>query len=68
MATTKTYLNISATVFAIVALAHLARAIAQWPIAIGPWNVPLVLSWFAAIPAAGLSIWAFSLARKADRG
>jgi hypothetical protein len=66
MATPKNYLRLSGTVFAIVAVAHLVRAIAQWPIVIGPWNVPVALSWIAAIPAASLSIWAFSLAA-ADR-
>ncbi len=57
------YLTLSATVFAVVALAHLLRAIAGWPIEIGPWSVPLGLSWIAAIVSAVLSAWAFSLLR-----
>jgi len=64
MPSLKSYLTISAAIFALVALAHLARAIAQWPIVIGPWTVPVALSWVGAIAAAGLSVWAFSLARK----
>lgn len=57
------YLTISAAAFAVVALAHVARAIAQWSIVIGPWSVPVELSWVAAVATAGLSGWAFSLLR-----
>jgi hypothetical protein len=53
------YLTISATVFAVVAVAHIARAIAQWPIQIGPIAVPVELSWPAGIATAALSIWGF---------
>jgi hypothetical protein len=62
------YLSISATIFAAVALAHLLRAISGWTIVIGTWEVPLALSWIAAIVTAGLSAWAFSLLRRAQRG
>ena len=63
MAKLKNYLIISATVFAVVALAHLARALQQWPITIGPWSVPVDLSWLGAIAAAALSLWAILLLR-----
>ena len=55
------YLIISATVFAVVALAHVVRAFAQWSIVIGPMTVPVGLSWVGAAVAAALSAWAFSL-------
>lgn len=59
----KTYLLISALVFAIVATAHLTRLIYRWPIELGSWSVP---SWVSgpgfALPGA-LSIWGFQLAR-----
>jgi hypothetical protein len=55
------YLTISGAAFAVVALAHVARALAQWSIMIGPWSVPIELSWIAAVATAGLSGWAFSL-------
>ncbi len=64
MSSLKAFLTLSATIFAFIALAHLARAIAQWPIAIGPWAVPVSLSWLGAIAAAAISAWAFSLARR----
>lgn len=65
MPSPKTYLTFSAVIFAVIALAHLTRAIEQWPIVVGPWMVPVSLSWLGAIAAAGVSAWAFSLARKA---
>jgi len=58
---TDRYLTISATAFAVVALAHVVRAVEQWNIVIGPWPVPIALSWIAAVASAGLSGWAFSL-------
>lgn len=60
------YLTISSTVFAVVAVAHIARAIAQWPVQIGPIAVPLELSWPAGIVAGALSVWGFLHLR--DRG
>lgn len=53
------YLTISSTVFAVVAIAHIARAIAQWPIQIASVAVPVELSWPAGIVAAALSVWGF---------
>ena len=61
MTQTDRYLTISATAFAVVAIAHVVRALEQWSIVIGPWQVPIALSWIAAVAAAGLSGWAFSL-------
>ncbi len=61
MTQTDRYLTISATAFAFVAVAHVVRAIEQWTVVIGPWPVPIALSWIAAVATAGLSGWAFSL-------
>lgn len=64
MTQTDRYLTISAIAFAVVALAHIVRALEQWTIVIGPWSVPVALSWIAALATAGLSIWAFLLLRE----
>jgi hypothetical protein len=64
MSKLKNYLIISATVFAVVALAHLVRAIEQWPIVIASWSVPLGVSWLGAIAAGALSGWAILLLRE----
>jgi hypothetical protein len=54
------YTMVSGVVFGLIALLQLVRAISQWPIQIATYDVPVLLSWLAAIIAAGLSIWAFS--------
>jgi len=64
MASLKNYLIISATVFAVVAVAHLTRAVEQWPITIASWNVPVEISWLGAIAAAALSLWSIVLLRE----
>lgn len=64
MPSLKSYLTLSAVVFAIVALAHLTRALADWTIVVGQWTVPIALSWIGAVAAAAMSGWAFSLSAR----
>lgn len=64
MAKLRNYLIVSAAVFAVVALAHLIRAIEHWPITIGPWNVPVDVSWLGAIATGSLSTWSILLLRE----
>jgi len=59
------YLSVSALVFAAVSLAHLLRALHEWPLTVGAWPVPVGLSWLAAFVSATLSAWALSSLRKA---
>jgi hypothetical protein len=59
------YLILSAAVFGFVAVAHLVRALEQWPLTIAGWNVANELSWLAALISASLSAWALSLRRHA---
>ena len=63
MTSRQRYLVISGTVFAVVAVAHLIRAINAWPITIGRWNVPVEVSWLGAIATGALSLWALLLLR-----
>ena len=58
------YLTISASVFALVAAAHMIRALAQWPIAIDSWSIPVALSWIAATIAGVLSAWGLTSSRE----
>jgi hypothetical protein len=53
------YLLVSGVIFGLVALLQAVRAIATWPVQIGPLDVPLWFSWVAAIVAGSLSVWAF---------
>ena len=51
-------------IFALVALAHLLRAVMDWPILIAGWMVPIWLSWLAFVVAGALSWFGLSLARR----
>jgi hypothetical protein len=35
----------------------------QWPVVLGPWPVPMFMSWVGLMIATCLSIWAFRLIR-----
>ncbi len=54
------YTIVSGVVFGLIALLQLIRAISQWPIQVATYDVPVLLSWIAAMIAASLSVWAFS--------
>lgn len=61
----RAYYLLSGTLFAVVALAHLARLVSGWQILVDGTDIPLWVSWLGlAIPGA-LAVWAFVLARRA---
>ena len=47
----QSYLRVAGAIFALVALAHLLRAVMDWPILIAGWMVPIWLSWLAFVVA-----------------
>ncbi|OGG80714.1 hypothetical protein A3A39_00090 [Candidatus Kaiserbacteria bacterium RIFCSPLOWO2_01_FULL_54_13] len=51
----KTYMKVSTSIFGLVALLHLARALLGWDAAIGGWEVPMWLSWVAVLGAGFLA-------------
>jgi lipopolysaccharide export LptBFGC system permease protein LptF len=55
------YLLISATIFAVLALLHVARLVTNLPVQFGTVTFPIWGSWLVSIVAAALSIWAFRL-------
>ena len=55
------YAAVSALIFAIVALGHLARIIKRWSVQIRQLAVPMSVSWIGLVIAALLSIWGFML-------
>lgn len=63
----RTYLIISGTLFALIALLHLARLMLHWPAVIATWTVPGWVSLIGFLVAGGLSFWAFRLARRLPR-
>ena len=61
----KQYLTVAGAIFVIVALAHLVRALMDWPIVIAGWIVPMWLSWLAFVVAAALGYFGLTLAKRA---
>jgi hypothetical protein len=58
----KAYLLVSASIFGVVAVLHLLRAVLGTSIDIGGASFPIELSWGGLVVAALLSIWGFRLA------
>ena len=58
------YAIVSGTVFGVIALMQLVRAMNQWPVQIENFNVPVWASWIAALVAGSLCLWAFGSNRK----
>ena len=62
------YCLVSGLVFAAVALAHLLRAVAGWPIQLGGWHAPLAASWAATVGAGALAAWGLRRAARGEAG
>ena len=60
----RAYNLVSASVFAVVAVAHLARVCFGVPVVVGGWTAPLWVSWVGLVAAGSLCIWGFSTARR----
>jgi hypothetical protein len=58
----KTFSMVARAIFTLVALFHLIRIFADWPIIIGDWSVPKSVSWVAYIVAGGLALLEFRFA------
>jgi hypothetical protein len=52
------YAVVSGLIFAFVSLGHLLRLVFAWPITLGPYTVPLWLSWIGMFVTAALVVWA----------
>lgn len=57
------YSRLAATVFAVVALLQLLRALAGWPITIADTMIPVWASWLACVVAAALAWLGWTAAR-----
>ena len=53
------YAAVSALIFVIVAVVHLARLVKSWPVQVGSFAVPMSLSWIGLQVSALLAIWGF---------
>ena len=62
--TIKIYLGISGVIFGIVAAIHLIRAINSWSFVIGPFAIPVVVSWIGFLLTATLCFFALRIISK----
>ncbi len=58
---TRLYLLLTGVLFGVVAAAHLVRVLNGWAVAVGPWSVPMWVSWLGTAVPGALSVWAFRL-------
>ena len=61
---TKTYLAISIVIFGLVALGHLARVLQGWQAKLGPYDIPMYVSWGGLVAAGILAIWGATQLRR----
>jgi hypothetical protein len=54
------YALASASIFALVALAHLMRLVKRWAVQVGSLFVPMFISWLGLFVSALIAIWGFS--------
>jgi hypothetical protein len=61
---TKSYIAISAIIFALVAIGHIMRIVQGWPVQVGDMGVAMSVSWMALVVSLVLAVWgAVSLRR-----
>jgi hypothetical protein len=60
----KTFSLVAGMIFGLVALFHLVRIFAQWPLIIGDWSVPKSVSWVALTVAGGLALFGLRLGQR----
>ncbi len=53
------YAVVSGVFFGVIALLQAVRAVNQWPVHVGTFEIPLWTSWIAMVVAASLCLWAF---------
>lgn len=60
----KSYIAISAIIFAVVAIGHLVRIVQGWQVQLGDWGVAMSVSWAALVVSAALAVWGAVLLRR----
>ena len=58
------YVVVSGAIFGVVALLQAVRAVNQWPVNIGSFEIPVWASWIAMVIAGSLCAWAFRFQEK----
>jgi hypothetical protein len=60
----KSYVAISAIIFALVAICHLVRIVQGWQVQLGDIVVAMSVSWVALVVSAALAVWGGTLLRR----
>ena len=60
----KSYVAISAMIFALVAIAHVIRIVQGWQVQLGDLGVAMSVSWVALVVSAALAVWGGTLLRR----
>ena len=60
--TIKAYLSVSAAIFGLVAIIHLARGLNDWAFVVGPFSISTSASWIGFAVTAAMCFWAIRLA------
>jgi hypothetical protein len=63
----RAYIQISGTLFSVVALAHALRLLQNWSVEVAGWVVPMWISAVAVLVTGGLAVWAFRVVGQAQR-
>lgn len=58
------YAVVSGVLFGVIAVGQGMRALNQWPVNVGGFDVPIWISWVATLVAGSMSVWAFRSRRK----
>jgi hypothetical protein len=61
---TKSYIAISAIIFALVAVGHIARLVQGWDVQVGGMGIAMPVSWAALVVTAALAVWGGMLLRR----
>ena len=60
----KSYIAISAIIFALVAIGQVVRIVQGWQVQLGDIGVAMSVSWIALIVSAALAVWGGMLVRR----
>jgi hypothetical protein len=60
----KSYVAISAIIFALVAIGHLMRIVQGWQVQLGDMGVAMSVSWVALVVSVALALWGALLLRR----
>ena len=60
----KSYIAISAIIFALVVVGHIARLVQGWDVQVGGMGVAMSVAWLALLVSAALAVWGATLLRR----